>query len=319
MDFALYDDSLNMASYGMHIEALDASFSGSSAASSPHISSPSPQYLDFDFSFPLVYPYVPYSALASSLGSQVDQGTMCIAPEALHAPTFFQVAVSLESDALPLGSIPGHGATSAPLDAENTAESLEEYAVVSPDAYPMKKDRQRGNANLLRSVCVLRLAILGTALTGFYSHQAKDPERQHACTVCIRKFKRRADLARHLKRHQGIRQYNCPAKCCPLAPADRFFFRADARQRHWKANPECEVEFYSTGAGLDWYAIGSLLLLLAKQLEAHRILSRLKKNKNRSQKLRSHRRQTNSSRGSSLEINHDCYDDDEDDDAEYHD
>lgn len=270
-----------MASYGTHLDALEASFSGSSAASSPYLPSPSPpqQYLDFGFSYHPAYPYTPYGSLDGPSGSQLDPGSMCIAPEALHAPTFFQPcseAVPLESHASP-EAFAVHVETSAPPDAQGAAESLEEYSVVSPDAYPMKKDRQRGSANLLRS--------------------ARDPERHHACTLCIRKFKRRADLARHLKRHQGIRQYSCPAKCCPLPPADRFFFRADARQRHWKANPECELEFYSTEAGLDW----------------------LKKNKNRSQKFRGHRRQPSSSRGSSLEIHQDCYDDDEDDDADYHD
>ena len=73
--------------------------------------------------------------------------------------------------------------------------------------------------------------------------------------MCIRKFKRRADLARHIKRHQGIRPYECSAKSCPLAPDQRFFFRADARQRHWKAYPSCEDEFYLTEAGMEWYVV----------------------------------------------------------------
>jgi hypothetical protein len=132
--------------------------------------------------------------------------------------------------------------------------------------------------------------------------------------MCIRKFKRRADLARHLKRHQGIRPYECLAKSCPLSPTERFFFRADARQRHWKAHPSCEAEFYLTEAGIEWYVVPTLGM--TQQLA--KLPSRMKKNRNRSQKRRGPGRcSTSDSRDTSLEAMSDCNDDD--DDGDYHD
>lgn len=81
---------------------------------------------------------------------------------------------------------------------------------------------------------------------------AIDSTRLHACTMCIRRFKRRSDLLRHVKRHQGIQDYPCSAPGCPLPAGERSFFRADARQRHWKRYPRCEQEFYQTQEGIEW-------------------------------------------------------------------
>lgn len=208
--------------------------------------------------------------------SQTNQTPIGIAPQELHSPGFLQhtllnteeeIALTQEMFATP----------QAALDTTLLAvPEPQEAPIAPPVSFPMKRDRARGSANLYRS--------------------SKDPERQNGCTMCIRKFKRRADLARHLKRHQGIRQYECLAKSCPLSPEERFFFRADARQRHWRAHPSCEAEFYQTEAGVQW----------------------LKKNRNRSQKRRGPgRRSTSDSRDTSLEAMSDCNDDD--DDGDYHD
>ncbi|CAG7850202.1 SubName: Full=Uncharacterized protein {ECO:0000313/EMBL:CCA72262.1} [Serendipita indica DSM 11827] len=81
---------------------------------------------------------------------------------------------------------------------------------------------------------------------------AVDPDRHWACDKCIQKFSRKSDLTRHLKRHSGIKDYPCTNPACPLPPAERAFFRADARRRHWSRSPACESEFYKTPEGVAW-------------------------------------------------------------------
>ncbi|PVG02043.1 hypothetical protein CPB86DRAFT_780936 [Serendipita vermifera] len=249
-------------------------YSVSSAASSPHLSTPSPpQYYHYDFGHGQSYPYPAVDPFASGEFLQPNQVPVSIAPHDLHAPEYLLLAPSG-----PASEQYAVMQTAMPPEPLVNEQSQDLTCQVAMDLFPMKKDRQRGSANLLRS--------------------ARDPERQHACSICIRKFKRRADLARHIKRHQGIRPYECLGTSCPLPPSQKFFFRADARQRHWKAYPQCEREFYATEAGMEWQ----------------------KKNRNRSQKSRGLRRyQKASSRDSSLEAHsHECDDDyDDSDDADY--
>jgi len=253
----------------------DPTLSGSHFSNFPQLHCGDPS-LDFAY-FP-IYPLT--TCVDATPYPQMEGAPVAIDPQVLHTPACHEPHVE---DALCdcARSTPELVSTPQPPPQVTIPEAYETFNSPTParaEVYPMKKDRQKGSANLLRS--------------------AKDPDRQHQCTMCIRKFKRRADLARHIKRHQGIRPYGCVARCCPLDPSERHFFRADARQRHWKAHPQCEVEFYSTEAGAEW----------------------MKKNKNRSQKYRGshgHRRLT--SRDTSMDSYSGREDDDDDDDADYHD
>ncbi|KAG8834947.1 hypothetical protein FRC17_006250 [Serendipita sp. 399] len=261
-----------------------SSYSGSSAASSPHFLSPSPPMPNLDLSdlykdHPLLQHHleIDVGSWPITLDSSVP---MCIDPSNLHAPNGYGSPFATDDCHPDIAEpVSGHDELSSHREHLQTMQTSQDSVhpnMVGPDAFPMKKDRERGNANLVRS--------------------SNDPDRHHGCTMCIRKFKRRADLARHLKRHQGIRQYECTSASCPLAPPDRWFFRADARQRHWKAHPKCEDEFLQTEAGAEW----------------------AKKNKNRSQKTRgTSRRNTILSRSNSLDSAD--YDDNDYDDADYHD
>ncbi|KAG8756738.1 hypothetical protein FRC14_002692 [Serendipita sp. 396] len=280
MAYTLLNSPLDYVPYETPMYPLESTYSDSSAASSPHVSSPSPPLQDIDLSRLLEdFPFLqfPNSLEETNCAAMFDtDASMGIAPHELHAPICYDPATVGDDHPYVAEPVSGQDEVTSPQEQLPISQTAGLPNSVCPEVFPMKKDRERGSANLLRS--------------------AKDPERHHACTVCIRKFKRRADLARHLKRHQGVRPYECSSKSCPLAPLNRFFFRADARQRHWKAHPQCEVDFYMTEAGVEW----------------------AQKNKNRSQKSRgTSRRSIPTSRGSSLDSPKD-YDDD-DDDADYHD
>ncbi|KIM34486.1 hypothetical protein M408DRAFT_325880 [Serendipita vermifera MAFF 305830] len=266
-----YNDQQELASYD-DLFALDIYNSGSSIASSSHLGSPSPQPGDFDmnpnyygFSLPQMEPGVCFETPVPV--------PVAVAPQDLHTSDYFynpsltaeqESAITQDMFAIPLATDQVSPVTS---------EAPSPPAVPNSSFPPMKKDREKGKANLKKT--------------------SLDPERQNQCTMCIRKFKRRADLARHLKRHEGIRPYECLAKACPLPPDERHFFRADARQRHWKAHPSCEREFYQTPQGIEW----------------------MKKNRNRSQKRRGYGRR---SAVDSRDTSSDDYNNDSDD-ADYHD
>lgn len=285
MDHSLYNFPHD-ASYETPMYSFNHYDPNATTVQGLHFSSPSQgpcAESSLDFGYGAMYPFsMPlFADLAQYSG---PEGTpAAINPQELHTSAYpgLHVEDALSDCAPPtpeLVSTPPQAPTSpTPVTSPESYETFHVPAAPMPspsEAYPMKKDRQKGSANLLRS--------------------ARDPDRQHQCTMCIRKFKRRADLARHIKRHQGLRPYACVATCCPLAPSDRHFFRADARQRHWKAHPQCEAEFYMTEAGIEW----------------------MKKNKNRSQKTR-HRRLT--SRDTSMDSYSGQEYDDDDDDPDYHD
>jgi hypothetical protein len=236
----------------------DPTLSGSHFSNFPQLHCGDPS-LDFAY-FP-IYPLT--TCVDATSYHQLEGAPVAIDPQVLHTPACHEPHVE---DVLCdcARSTPELVSTPQPPPQVTIPEAYETFNPPTParaEVYPMKKDRQKGSANLLRSVCPapLQFQCSLSACPPNRSHhvdilceQAKDPDRQHQCTMCIRKFKRRADLARHIKRHQGIRPYGCVARCCPLDPSERHFFRADARQRHWKAHPQCEVEFYSTEAGAEW-------------------------------------------------------------------
>lgn len=130
---------------------LDPYNSGSSVASSPHLCSPSPQYLDFDFSYGR-FDFILFGAMEPGECSQANETPIGIAPQELHSPGFLQhtllntegeIALTQEMFATPQAAL------------EPTLLAIpepQEAPISPPVSFPMKRDRARGSANLYRSV-----------------------------------------------------------------------------------------------------------------------------------------------------------------------
>lgn len=133
--------------------AFDLYNSGSSIASSSHLGSPSPRY-DEASNF---FDFIPFGIEPGDCSQAPVLAPVAVAPQDLHPQPFFQTSY------IPAEQGP-------PLMQDMFATSLEDTPLVSPLAtsespeppvmpnplFPMKKDRDRGRANLQRSVSGLQ-------------------------------------------------------------------------------------------------------------------------------------------------------------------
>ncbi|CAG8556027.1 17611_t:CDS:2, partial [Acaulospora colombiana] len=123
-------------------------YSASSAASSPHLSTPSPpQYQNYDFGAGQPYSYPSLNPFTSGEYLHPNEVPISIAPHELHEPDYLLLAQ-------PEPATDDYTVMQAVMPPESLVNEQSQSLTcqVAMDLFPMKKDRQRGNANLLRSV-----------------------------------------------------------------------------------------------------------------------------------------------------------------------
>jgi hypothetical protein len=138
-------------------------YSVSSAASSPYFSTPSPrQYMNLDFGHGQTYPFYPVDPFTSQECSQVNEVPISIAPHELHGPQYLILAPSA-----PAGDEYAVTQTVMPPEPLVDEQSQSPTRQVAMELYPMKKDRQKGSANLIRSVRVCPCIITSSIADSF--------------------------------------------------------------------------------------------------------------------------------------------------------
>jgi hypothetical protein len=154
MDCRQFNESQDFSSYDYPMYQLDPYNSGSSVASSPHLCSPSPQYLDFDLSYG-PFDFMAFSAMEPGECSQSNETPIGIAPQELHSPGFLQHSLLLSSEGETTLTQEMFATPRAVVDPMLPAVSEPPQAPAPPpSAFPMKRDRARGSANLYRSVSI---------------------------------------------------------------------------------------------------------------------------------------------------------------------
>lgn len=154
MDCRQFNESQDFSSYDYPMYQLDPYNSGSSVASSPHLCSPSPQYLDFDLSYG-PFDFMAFSAMEPGECSQSNETPIGIAPQELHSPGFLQHSLLLSGEEETTRTQERFATPRAVVDPTLPAiPEPQQSQVLPPNAFPMKKDRARGSANLYRSVSI---------------------------------------------------------------------------------------------------------------------------------------------------------------------